>query len=130
MTNGVSTGVQLEGAGRLRATLKRAGADMTQMKSTHKEIAGIIVSAASPPSRTNRLAQSMRAGATQSAAIARAGGNGAKAVKYANPIHWGWFKRHIRPNPFLSLAAQRSEPTWFAVYAREVEKILGKIEGA
>lgn len=130
MTNGVSTGVQIEGGRRLRTTLKKAGADMSEMKSTHKDIAGIIIGAATPPSRSGRLASSMRAGATQSAAIARAGGNSAKAVKYANPIHWGWFKRHIKPNPFLSLAAQRSEPTWFAVYSRAVEKILDKIKGA
>lgn len=103
---------------------------MGQMKDTHLAIAGIIVSAARIPTRSGTLAATVRPGATRAAAIARAGNNRKRGgVAYSNPIHWGWFKRGIKPQPFLSYAAQRSEPRWFAVYTADIEKILSRIEG-
>ena len=105
------SGVKIDGARRLRSTLRRAGVDMKEMRATN-------------------LAATVRAGATKAAAVARAGNNRKSGVIYANPIHWGWHRRNIAPNPFLSLAAQDSEPRWFAVYADGVDKIIATIEGA
>lgn len=125
------SGVKVEGARRLRTTLKKAGADMKQMRTTHRSIADIISRAAQSrvPQRSSRLSSTIRPGATQAAAIARAGNNRKGGVPYANPIHWGWHRRHIRPNPFLSLAAQDSEPKWFAAYSQAVEHIINQIQG-
>lgn len=124
------TGVKLDGAKRLRTTLRRAGVDMKDMRAAHADIARIVVSANHTPYRDGDLDATVRAGATQTASIVRAGNNRKKnGVPYANPIHWGWHKRNIRPHPFLSLAAQRSEPSWFSAYNRHIEKILAKIKG-
>lgn len=125
-------GVTVSGARELRRTLRKAGADMKELRTAHLEVAGIIIKSTRAPYRKGLLEASLRAGATQTTAIARAGNNrkGKTAVRYANPIHWGWRRRHIKPNPFLSLAAQRSEPRWFAAYARHIEQILSKIKGA
>lgn len=123
------SGVKVEGARQLRTTLRKAGADIKQMREAHRDIANIIVGAASAPYRTGKLASTVRPGATQTAAIARAGNNRKRGVPYANPIHWGWHRRNIKPNPFLSLAAQRSEPRWFAAYERHIERILDSIKG-
>lgn len=126
------TGVKLDGARRLRSTLRRAGVDLADMRETHRAVAGVVVGAAQArvPRRSGNLAATVRAGATKAAAVARAGNNRRTGVPYANPIHWGWHRRNIAPNPFLSLAAQDSEPRWFAVYADGVDKIIATIEGA
>lgn len=130
-THDAYSGVKLDGAGRLRSTLRKAGADMKQMRATHAQVAGIVVEAASVrvPVKSGRLAATVRAGATQAAAIVRAGNNRRGGVPYGNPIHWGWFHRHIKPNPFLSLAAQASEPTWFGVYSDRIEELVSTVEG-
>lgn len=126
------SGVKIDGARRLRSTLRKAGADMRDMREVNRVVAGIVVGAATArvPRRTGALAATVRAGATQAAAIGRAGNNRRTGVPYANPIHWGWHRHRIRPNPFLSLAAQDTEPTWFGVYADGIEKIISNIEGA
>lgn len=130
MADGYGTGVKVEGAARLRSTLRRAGADMKEMTETHRVIAGIIVSSTTAPYKDGDLSATVRPGATRTAAIARAGNNRKTGVPYANPIHWGWHRRHIKPHPFLSLAAQRSEPKWFAAYTAAIDRILDKIKGA
>ena len=125
------SGVKLSGARRLRSTLRDAGVDMAEMRATHMAVAGIVVTAARVrvPVRSGRLAATMRAGATRAAAVARAGDNRHLGVPYANPVHWGWHRRHVKPNPFMSLAAQDSERAWFGVYADRIEQIIASIEG-
>jgi hypothetical protein len=46
------------------------------------------------------------------------------------PIHWGWPRRGIAAQPWLSEAATSTEDRWQGVYLAEVEKILQQIEGA
>lgn len=125
------SGVKVEGAARLRSTLRKAGVDMREMRETNRLVAGVIVGASTArvPKRTGRLAATVRAGATQAAAIARAGNNRKSGVPYGPPIHWGWHTRHIKPNPFLSLTAQDTEPTWFGLYSQRVEALLDTIQG-
>lgn len=130
---GEGDAVRIDGARRLRQTLRRAGADMRQLRDANREVAGIVVSAAGarvPHGATGKLAASVRPGATQTAAIARAGNNRSGGVPYANPIHWGWYARHIRSQPFLSLAAQASEPTWWGVLTDRLETIIDSVQGA
>lgn len=121
--------VQVEGARQLRKTLKEAGDDLDDLKAAHARAAEIAAeaSASLAPSRSGRLRASIRSSGTKTAGIIRAG---RKSVPYANPIHWGWFKRNIRPNPFLSYGAQDSEGRWLPVYEAAVETALQKVEGA
>lgn len=121
--------VKVRGARELRRTLRRAGQDVRQVKQLHTEVAGIVASAARPktPHRTGRLASTVRPGATQTASIVRAG---FARVPYGPPIHWGWPARHIKAQPWLTQAAQASEPRWFAVFSAGVERLLDKIKGA
>lgn len=109
--------------------MRRAGMDMADLKSAHKEVADVVTAAGRPntPRRSGRLAASMRPGATQTAAIVRAGG---ARVPYANAIHWGYRRRNIAAQPWLSDAARAKEPTWYDIYRTEIEKILDQIQGA
>lgn len=119
---------QIEGARQLRKTLK--GADpllLDRIKAAHRQAADTVKSAAEVPHLTGRLGATVRASGTKTAAVVRAG---TARVPYAGPIHWGWGRRHIKAQPFLSEAAQRTEPTWFEAYHREVLAVLDTIEGA
>jgi hypothetical protein len=133
---GVSSGqtVQVLGLKQLRATMRKAGVDMTQFKEPNQHAADIVAPVAkgrAPIGTTDKKPQhlymTVRASATQTAGIIRAGNN--TTVPYANPIHWGWVRRNIRPNPFVSVAAQQTEPIWTEVYWAWLQKIIQQIEG-
>lgn len=121
--------VKVEGARKLRKTLKDAGDNLEDLKAAHARAASIAMeaSAALAPRRTGALANSLRSSGTKTAGIVRAGG---KRIPYGNPIHWGWFKRNIKPQPFISHGAQDSEGRWLPVYEAAVETALQKVEGA
>ena len=123
-----TVGVQVEGARQLRASMKRAGQDMTQMNAAHKIASSIVAADAKrrAPVRTGRLAGTIRAAGTRTRAEVRAG---FARVPYAGPIHWGWPRKGIRPSLFLTTAAAATEPGWTMAYRAEVERILGQIEG-
>lgn len=123
-----NVGVRIEGGRALRATLKAAGSDLSELRDAHKRSATIAASAAAPlaPFRTGALRASVRASGTKTSGIIRAG---TARVPYAKPIHWGWPARKITPTPFLSHGAQASEPVWITVYERAVDDALGKVHG-
>jgi len=118
----------VEGSRQLRATLRRAGDDMEDLKSAHRAVSTLVagVATSSAPSRTGTLRSSIRPGVTKTSALVRAGG---ARVPYAKPIHWGWPSRGIRASLFLTDAGKRSEPAWVEIYVREVNRILDQVEG-
>lgn len=119
----------VEGADQLRRTMRKAGADMTQLRDTHRRVADTVAGRAkgmAPVGPTGRLAASTRAGATQRAAVIRAG---RKAVPYAGPIHWGWPRRGIRAQPWLQEAAKASEADWVDTYTKEIMSLVDEVEG-
>lgn len=128
-------GVRVDGARELRRALKQAEIDAKDdIKDAHKSVAEIVVARArqlvpvAPADMATAvpglLRDSLRTGQTQTAAIGRAG---RKSVPYAAPIHWGWFKRGIKPSLFLTKAASETEPKWVAEYEKKFDKILDKI---
>ena len=83
------------GQKRFVATMRKAGADLKQLKEVNRQAAGVAlpaVKALAPRGRTGRLAGSVRIGATQKAGIIRAG---RKSVPYAGVINYGWPRRRI-----------------------------------
>lgn len=137
------TGVTVDGARELRRTLKKAGVDVKDnLKASHKSAAQIVMTRGAdlcpvaPVSMSSAvpglLRDSLRAAGTQTAAIVRAGNNRktAKGVPYAGAIHWGWHKRNIRPNLFLTRAASETEPKWVEEYMNHMNEIIDKVKGA
>ena len=88
------------GQKRFVQTMRKAGADMQELKEVNRRAADIAkpeAVARAPRGKTGRLAGSIRAGATQKAGIIRAG---RKTVPYAGPINYGWPARNIRTTPW------------------------------
>ena len=121
--------VEVEGARQLRAGLKKAGADLNDLKTAHAAVAALVTAAAKgrAPKKTGRLAGSIRGSKAKTSVTIRAGG---ASLPYAGPIHWGWPARNIAANPFISDAATSTESQWVALYFKEIESIVGKIKGA
>lgn len=118
----------VEGAARLRRTLREAGDDMADLKRAHAESSAIAAQAAAAraPRRSGALAADVRSSGTKTAGIIRAG---RARIPYANPIHWGWFKRGIAPQPFMSQGAQASESVWLAIFEQHRDTILSRVRG-
>lgn len=118
--------IQLKGAKELARGLKQAGADLKDLKAVNRQAAQIVVPEAKSlaPSRSGRLAASVRAGATQKAGVVRVG---SKRVPYAGPINYGWPKHNIKPTWFANRAAKNTEPQWTQLYADAVQKIINRI---
>lgn len=119
------------GASNLARTLRRAGVEVAELKPVNRDAAeiGMQQAIADAPRRSGNLRQTLRVGATNRAGVIRAGNNRQTGVPYANPIHWGWFKRGIMPNPFVAEAAQKTESRWVALYERFADRVLNKIKG-
>lgn len=120
--------IRVEGASRLRSTARKAADDLQDLKGAHAAAAGVVVPAAEgrAPKVSGSLAASGRGSGTKTMAVVRFGG---AAVPYANPIHWGWPARGIPANPFVSEAAQATQPTWMPLYEHAVETVLDRIKG-
>jgi hypothetical protein len=117
--------IRVEGASRLRRDLKAAGREVTDLKDTHQRVAEIVRDAAQVPVLTGRLRQSLKPKGTVASAIVRS----TVRVPYGNPIHWGWAKRGIRPNPFLYDAMDKRRGDIEDAYLQGVTKALNKIKG-
>lgn len=120
--------VKVEGARELRAQMRKAGVDVANMKDANQRAGRIITSAGRgmAPKRSGRLAASLRPAAAVSGVTVRGGSAG---VPYAGPIHWGWPRHGIRANPFLSIAAQSTEPQWLEAYMAGVDDAIAQCKG-
>lgn len=134
-------GVNVTGANRLKRSMRVAGLDIGELKAANRAAAMTVAAAARPrapigkPGRKGKrgrraaggkLMRSIRAGASQKAGVVKAG---SARVPYANPIHWGWPKRHIKANYFLSEAATETESIWVKNYERHMNNVIRKVNG-
>lgn len=120
--------VEIEGARRLRSTLRKAGASLSDLKAPNRAAATIVAGHAQSvvPRKTGRLAGTIRPAATQRAGIVRAG---YKRVPYAGPVHWGWPKRRIKAQPFLARTAKVTEPIWVKEYELVMRASILQVKG-
>lgn len=112
--------VRIKGLAALRRDLKQLGGDAADLKAAHAAAGRIVAAAAAPraPRSTGRLAASLRASQTVGKATVRS------PVAYGVFQHWAPYGR-----PFISEAAQATEPVWLAAYMADLNRAVEKISG-
>ena len=118
--------VRVDGAARLRQTMKAAGLKLRDLSAVNRRTAAKVVQAAAPgtPRRSGALAASVKPSGTQRVASARSN------LVYAPVVHYGWPGRGQAAQPWLFEAATATEPEWTGYYEAEIDKLLGTIKGA
>lgn len=117
------TGIKVKGLREFTKAMQEIGVPKDAIKNAGKLAAEKVVNEAKTlvPVRTGKLRDSIRLGATATGKVTiRAGNN--SSIPYANPIHWGWFKRHIKPQPFFAKALGYSRDEIYQAYFTQLEK--------
>ncbi len=122
-------GVKVTNLREVNKALKAIGVPNDAIKKAGKESGELVASEARTlvPVRTGKLRNSIRVGATARGKITVMAGNNRStksAVPYANPIHWGWFKRNIKPQPFFSRALGYTREEIYRNYFTQMEKLI------
>jgi len=103
-----------------------------ELKHLHKEVASIVADEAEQrvPVQSGRLKGSIRPLGSQKQGRVAAG---KKSVPYAGPIHFGWPRRNITPQPFLTDALDRRKnevlDTWLDLQEQLIDKVWSGIPG-
>lgn len=126
---GTTPGVQITGARELRAALVKMGAGLGELKDIHREAAEDVATAArgGAPRVSGDLIGTIRVSVRQTGAGVLAGGRG---VLYAGPIHFGWHRRHIVPQPFLYDALDERAGEVAERYQRRVDELVDALDDA
>lgn len=118
------------GQKRFVQTMRKAGANMKELKEVNRQAANIALPAVrslAPRGKTGRLASSVRAGATQKAGVIRAG---RKSVPYAGVINYGWPARRIKPRLFVNNGVASTEGAWQRLYKQFIDRTMSQVKGA
>ena len=125
----VQPGVKVTNLREINKALAAIGVPKEAVKDAGKESGELVANEARAlvPVRTGNLRNSIRVGATARGKITVLAGNNRtskSAVPYANPIHWGWFKRHIKPQPFFVRALGYTRKEIYDNYFKQMEKLI------
>lgn len=118
------SGIKIQGLREISRALNNIGVPKTAIKEAAKESAELVLNEAKSlvPVRSGKLRNSIRLGATAAGKVTiRAGG---ARVPYANPIHWGWFKRNIKPQPFFSNALGYTREEIYRNYLGKMSELI------
>ena len=120
--------IRVSGLNRTIRALKDIGVPASEIAAAGKDAAELVAGEARTlvPVQTGKLKGSIRTATQQRKAIVRAGG---ARVPYANPIHWGWFKRGIKPNQFFSRAITPQIDKIYKSYFDSLQRLLDKYKG-
>lgn len=119
-----TSGIKVKGLRSSIKALQAIGVDAKEIKLAGNDAGEIVAREARGlvPVRTGSLRASIRVSKALSKVSVSAGNNG--KVPYANPIHWGWFKRNIRPQPFFVKALGITRDEVYQTYYRNVDKLI------
>lgn len=119
-------GVKIKGMRSAIKALQTVGVPADQIKAAGTSSGEIVAQEARGlvPVRTGRLRDTIRVSKALNRVSVSAGNNG--RVPYANPIHWGWFKRNIKPQPFFTKALGITRDQVYQNYYREMDKLIAQ----
>jgi hypothetical protein len=119
------TGVKVKGLRSVTKALQSVGVPNKELNSAAKRSAERVVNEAKTlvPVRSGRLRDSIKISATLTKGISIKAGNDF-SIPYANPIHWGWFRRNIKPQPFFVQAIGLTRNDVYQDYLGELESLI------
>lgn len=114
--------LDLQGEKQVQQALRQTAKELSDLKQANKDTSQMVLSVARAraPKRSGRLSASGRGSPDTT------GAGVTFTVPYANPIHWGWRARNIKPQPFALSAAETTQPVWLGLYERNIEAIARK----
>lgn len=121
--------IKIEGLRDLVKALRQIDKDLPkEIRQINYDAAQDIAGAAKGlvPRRSGKLADSIRPLATQRGGQVAAG---KLNVPYAGPIHFGWLRHHITPQPFLYDALDMRRDKVFEAYDLQISALLDRLVG-
>jgi len=119
-----ASGIKVKGYKAAIKSLQAIGVPDAEIKAAGTAAGELVAAEARTlvPVRTGKLRDTIKVSKALNSVSIRAGNNG--KVPYANPIHWGWFKRHIRPNPFFAKALGITRTEVYNNYYATIDKLI------
>lgn len=117
-------GIKVAGLKQAIKALQAIGVPAAEIKAAGSEAGELVAGQARAlaPVRSGALRNSIRVSRALNRVSVSAGNN--KSVPYANPIHWGWFKRNIKPQPFFVKALGITRDEVYQNYYRSLDKLI------
>jgi HK97 gp10 family phage protein len=117
-------GLKVKGYKQAIKALQAIGVPAAEIKAAGSAAGELVANQARAlaPVRSGALRNSIRVSKSLNRVSVSAGNN--KSVPYANPIHWGWFKRNIRPQPFFVKALGITRDEVYQNYYRSLDTLI------
>ena len=118
------SGVKVKGYKQAIKALQAIGVPASEIKAAGSEAGELVANQARAlaPVRTGRLRNSIRVSKALNRVSVSAGNN--RSIPYANPIHWGWFKRNIKPQPFFIKALGITREEVYQNYYKTLDRLI------
>jgi HK97 gp10 family phage protein len=119
-----ASGIKVKGFKAGIKALQAIGVPDSEIKAAGSQAGEIVAREARTlvPVRTGALRNTIKVTKALRSVSVRAGNNG--KVPYANPIHWGWFKRNIKPQPFFTKALGITRDEVYQNYYRTLDTLI------
>jgi len=117
-------GIKVKGYKQAIKALQAIGVPASEIKAAGSAAGELVANQARAlaPVRTGALRNSIRVSRALNRVSVSAGNN--RSVPYANPIHWGWFKRNIKPQPFFIKALGITREEVYQNYYRSLDRLI------
>ena len=123
-------GIKVRGFNQAIRALRDLGVPDDEIKRAGSESGELVANEARTlvPVRTGKLRDSIRVSKTLRKVTIQAGNNrtSKSGIPYANPIHWGWFKRNIKPQPFFVKALGITRDEVYRNYYDQLARLIQK----
>ncbi len=119
-----ASGIKVKGYKAGIKALQEIGVPAAELKAAGSQAGEVVAREARTlvPVRTGKLRNSIRVSKALTKVSVSAGNNG--KIPYANPIHWGWFKRNIKPQPFFIKALGITRDEVYRNYYRTLDTLI------
>lgn len=119
-------GIKVKGLKSAIKALQEIGVPAAEIKAAGSEAGELVANQARElvPVRSGNLRNTIRVSKALNKVSVLAGNN--VRVPYAGPIHWGWAKRNIQPQPFFVKALGVTRDQVYQNYYASLNKLIEK----